>query len=778
MTASLKTLAVAGLGLLASATSARQPGGGFISIHVDMNAAPGGTGSPSMPFQTLEEARDEIRAIKSANGGVLPADVTVSIHEGVYELDEPFLLEAQDGGGNRQVTYSAAPLLGGGYESVLISGGEPLTQNWQEGGVQDPDGDEANSKWWGNVDLDREIRDLWVNNIRLTPARYPDSADAAFLDVVAGFGHYAIPFDPSCLDDPVLDLREYLVEVPLPALQEHNGNQNLVVETVSRIQWTQSRQRWVQDSLNDFQQLWLPEVLHNGGTFGGLVFDSDLPLSAPFCYANVHGPGWDDDNLDQDCKQCEPALGSGYPGDALYFERNWTFLTDQFEWIQFPEGYPGIPGEMFQPPEFKINMLLPDDQQAGGIDPRAGATVAPRLEQIFVARGASQQDPITSIRVVGLNFAFTHQPFPETDVTLNSWFAEWADCGEPPCAPTGILPGAFSGQAGNRPGEGQMLLPAVEFSNAMGCEIIACRVAHTGGDGIWVHGWENDVVGNEVFDTGGHGIHIGWRYPGLAKSQGIKVAHNYVHDFGVVYHGHVGINAFVIDGAIIQHNDVAYGPWCGIHMMNGFCGDSQGICTDISFNAVWDVVLLHKDGDGIYVNGTHSNAACASGYPRLSENYVENIGFADGAANGVHGIRIDNSPPPPLGVGWNISRNVVSYSQCPFHVNLISCDRTHCPEDHVWESNYFWIDTEVFDPEVVPLMPFVCVSQGAANNCPGSDGLCDDPQQCSPVEWVQLGNLPQTWPQEAIDIANASGPDFNTYPNLNECEPLVHADCP
>lgn len=769
------------IAFLAIAITGTSLGQQLVPIHIDVNAAPGGNGSSQRPFTTLEEAQDKIRLIKTNNGGQLPGDVTVLIHEGVYQRQGPFVLTPEDSGTPHLVTYKAVPLTGGGYESVLISGGELLDQNWEEGGVSDPDGDETNAKWWGYTNLVVEVRDLWVNNVRLAPARYPDADDAQFLKLAAASNHYAIdsvPEDPSC-GTTNLYQRLYFLEETLPELEKHNGGQNLVLETVSRINWTQSRQRWVKNSLDELSNvLWWPEVLHQGETLGMVLFDENLPLSSPFCFSNVHGPGTEDDNLDTLCAECNPPWSPGYyPGDDLYFERNRTFLTDTFEWIQYPEGYSGISGEPNQPSEFKINMLLPDDQQPGGIDPRGGATVAPITQQLLVARGNSQSDPISGVRFEGINFAYTHQPFPHTDVTGNPHFAEWNDPSSDPYAPDGILPGAFPGQAGNRPGEGQLLTPAIEFANAIDCEVVACRVAHTGGDGIWMHGWNNRISGCEVFDTGGHGIQVGFHNPSVPlgpRSADIIVEHNSVHDFGTVYHGHVGINAFRVDGVAIRHNEVANGPWSGIHMVGGFCNDSLGRCTDISFNHVYDVMLLHKDGDGIYVNGKHGGTddePCDPGLPRLEQNYVEFI--PDGLANLRHGIRVDSGkgPPPSDDFGWNIVKNVVAYMDCPIHLNLRACDPyNQCPEDHTWATNYFWIPDDLIPMEIPP---FACITNttNPPIACP-KDGLTQ------PDEWVSLGDFPQTWPQEAIDIANASGPDYSSWPNLLACEPLVHPGCP
>jgi hypothetical protein len=80
------------------------------------------------PFQTLERARDEIRALKQA--GKLPdGGIVVELQPGTYELAQPFALTAEDSGSEKcPITYRAkrggeVRLVGG----KVVSGFKPVT---------------------------------------------------------------------------------------------------------------------------------------------------------------------------------------------------------------------------------------------------------------------------------------------------------------------------------------------------------------------------------------------------------------------------------------------------------------------------------------------------------------------------------------------------------------------------------------------------------------------------------------------------------------------------
>ena len=74
------------------------------------------------PFATLERARDAIRALKQA-GGLPEGGVQVTVRGGVYSLDAPVELTADDSGAaDAPIVYQAAP-----GEEVRLVGGKVVT---------------------------------------------------------------------------------------------------------------------------------------------------------------------------------------------------------------------------------------------------------------------------------------------------------------------------------------------------------------------------------------------------------------------------------------------------------------------------------------------------------------------------------------------------------------------------------------------------------------------------------------------------------------------------
>ena len=64
-----------------------------VTFHVNPSAAPGGDGSPSKPFATLEAARDGVRAARRAGKVASSKAVEIVLAPGDYVQTEGFVLE-------------------------------------------------------------------------------------------------------------------------------------------------------------------------------------------------------------------------------------------------------------------------------------------------------------------------------------------------------------------------------------------------------------------------------------------------------------------------------------------------------------------------------------------------------------------------------------------------------------------------------------------------------------------------------------------------------------
>jgi uncharacterized protein YjdB len=125
------------------------------SYYVSPSGSDSNPGSLTQPFQTIEEARDRIRAINSSMTG----DIVVYLREGSYNQQATLLFDERDSGSNGYwVVYKAFE-----EERPVIEGGEPIT-GWT---LHDP----VNNIYKAAAGSDIETRQLYVNGIRAIRAR-------------------------------------------------------------------------------------------------------------------------------------------------------------------------------------------------------------------------------------------------------------------------------------------------------------------------------------------------------------------------------------------------------------------------------------------------------------------------------------------------------------------------------------------------------------------------------------------------------------------------------
>ena len=97
---------------------AKKKSGRMRQFYVSASAQAGGEGTFARPYQTLEKARDAIRALKGAIG----TGVQVVLREGTYHRDKTFQLNSNDSG------RPESPIIYRGYpgETVRLVGGQPI----------------------------------------------------------------------------------------------------------------------------------------------------------------------------------------------------------------------------------------------------------------------------------------------------------------------------------------------------------------------------------------------------------------------------------------------------------------------------------------------------------------------------------------------------------------------------------------------------------------------------------------------------------------------------
>ena len=133
------------------------------TFHVAPSGDDANPGTPEKPFATLTRARDAVRELKRARGG-LQEPVTVHVRGGRYSLRDTLVLTPEDSGTEKcPITYSAAP-----GEKPVLCGGRPIT-GWRPGRgslwtARVPE--VAAGKWY--------FHQLFVNGTRRTRARTPN----------------------------------------------------------------------------------------------------------------------------------------------------------------------------------------------------------------------------------------------------------------------------------------------------------------------------------------------------------------------------------------------------------------------------------------------------------------------------------------------------------------------------------------------------------------------------------------------------------------------------
>lgn len=229
--------------------------------------------------------------------------------------------------------------------------------------------------------------------------------------------------------------------------------------------------------------------------------------------------------------------------------------------------------------------------QAGPDDDLSTATtVAPVLDQLLVVGGDAEQAPaVRNLRFVGLTFAHAAAPrFPSGYAGIQAGFHEQRP---------GASPAAWQGR----------MPAAVVFRSAHGCSLEECRVLHVGGTAVSLEGRarDNQVVRNEISDSGGNGVMIG---EPAAQPQDVAsnnvVANNHIHHCGALFYGCVGIWAGITQGSTIAHNEIHDLPYSGVSV--GWVWNSTpSPCRDnhIEHNHIHHVMQILSDGGGVYTLG-------------------------------------------------------------------------------------------------------------------------------------------------------------------------------
>ncbi len=619
-----------------------------------------GPGTLQKPFRTLQCAREAVRKLKSDCSGKIPnGGVTVWLRGGRYELSEPFILGPQDSGAK------SSPAVYRAYadEQPVISGGRAI-RGWKKLAIDVPclpttakgkvwvaDVPEATGGKW-------PFRQLWANGKRLTRARWPNDTETAFQV-------------PDALPPPPAAIK------PGPARNRWREDLKHAWRTA----------QFKHEDLKDFPGGKLPGDL--GGRIGELFA--------------VNGGQWATMRIPIEKAEGTRVTTAEPMGClAFYWKTMHRLMAAPNPWRK-PSGPVGHvenalslldkPGEWFLDAQAGRVYYFPID----GKDPNSQEIVAAKLQRLVCLDG-SADTPVEFVELRGLRIEYAEWPMPGFGYRpmLGCYHGTQLTplIAHPSVGDVPVKPGSIRAKDGHP----EFCLPAaVELTYARNCKIELCRIAHVGASGIGLaEGWRrNSIVGCEVADAGGHGIHVGmvhgpicgedfaWKRP-QDEPRANEVSNCYIHDNGKSDWGAYGIISSYSQDTRIAHNLVERQPYSGIvACMTWFAFPSgRNYKFTIEANHIRHVMQKLHDGGGIYVKDGVASSSTICG------NLMHNIG--DNKALENNAIFLDDNS-----YGCRLENNMIKDVKVPVRFNRTSHDK------FTWGRNYFAA------PDVPPNWPAI-----------------------------------------------------------------------
>lgn len=346
--------------------------------------------------------------------------------------------------------------------------------------------------------------------------------------------------------------------------------------------------------------------------------------------------------------------------ETLYLEHSLAFVDQPGEWhLDRATG--------------TLTLMLTEEDNPNGMQ-----IVAPRLEKLITIIGQSDT-PVQNLRLEKLRFEHTMWDLPELGYLGTQ--AGYHDAG------------------GTNQTRLRIPLPvAIQMSYTTNCRLERCVIAHIGASalGLGAGCQKNKIIGCEIFDIGGNGIHVGWRNrpeplgtdwqdPTDVPADN-QVISNHVHGCGAEIFGAVGMLDALARSTRIAHNLVHDLPYTGLSI--GWDWNDQPTSqrdTIVEYNHIYDVMKALSDGGGIYTLGFQPGAV-------MRGNLVHNI---HGGLTSLwpedlnNGLFFDS-----CSIGYHVEGNIVyDVGKKPLRFQIRK------KEDHTWGNNLIDIgpDDEEFN---------------------------------------------------------------------------------
>lgn len=274
--------------------------------------------------------------------------------------------------------------------------------------------------------------------------------------------------------------------------------------------------------------------------------------------------------------------------DKAFLENSWTFIDQDNEWALTSTGY----------------------LYYRGADPAGFEFVAPRTENLITVEGASATNRVKNLKFQGLTFEYAHFKYLVNDLSLRPL------------------------QAGVHC-YGTHAKAAVRFANTQNCTFENNTIARCSGAGIHLDtgSYNDQVYRNTIYDIGNSGIvvgNIGEQFTSPIRTADAVVKNNRIYRCAQQYYDAVGIGAFYMYNAVIEHNELYDLPYSGIsvgwHWTTDLSNDQN---IKVRYNYVHDVMRFMEDGGGIYLLSDLTGS-------EVSHNLIQRVGYNGQACMGIY----------------------------------------------------------------------------------------------------------------------------------------------
>ncbi|MEM1353579.1 MAG: right-handed parallel beta-helix repeat-containing protein [Planctomycetota bacterium] len=283
-----------------------------------------------------------------------------------------------------------------------------------------------------------------------------------------------------------------------------------------------------------------------------------------------------------------------------------------------------------------------------GQDPATTQAIAPVATSLLTLRGEERQ-PVRHVHLDGLSFEHCGWPIPSVGYA-----------GSQACFYDTQEPGAGYWER-RKP-----IPAAVTIEHARFCTFTHGRISHVGTSGLWIgRQTQACTVSHSTFsDISANGIMIGegqirevqdqgrwWQHAPNQVSRQNVVRDCVIEQVGQQFYGGIGIWAGIVQGTIIEHNEVRDTPYSGISIgwiwkpTTSPAGQNR-----IRNNHIHRVMQLLSDGGGIYTLGRQPGSV-------ISGNHIHGVPVNAGRAES-NGMFFDQGTSG-FTVGGNLVRDVV-----------------------------------------------------------------------------------------------------------------------